>query len=74
MIGRVRTRVGSVLLVLGALALVIAHGVVLYVGASRMRLPVVIVGGVLAFVVVKHLGLVGRLRALLHRRSRDRSD
>lgn len=72
MTGR-RERAGAIVAAMGVVIAVVVHGVVLYHAASRVRLPVVIASGVAAIVVVKHLGLVGRVRGLL-RRGRDEDD
>ena len=62
-------RVAAVLTIVGVLALVVAHGAVLFYGASRVRLPAAIVAGVVGLVVIKHLGIAGRLRDLIRRSS-----
>jgi hypothetical protein len=69
-----RRRTTRVLLAVGVLVLVAAHGIVLHVAASRVALPAAIVSGVIALVVIKHAGLLGSLHGLLRRRPRDRSE
>ena len=47
--------------------LIAAHGVILYYFSSHMTLSVAVIFGVIAMVVVKHLGLLGPLYALLRK-------
>lgn len=66
-------RSGVVLFVV-ALFLVAAHVIILRSVASRAALPAVLVFGVIALVMIQHLGLVSRLRGWLRRRPRDRTE
>lgn len=50
------------------LFLVAAHGIVLRSAVSRLALPAVVVFGVIALVMIQHLGLIGRRRGWLRRR------
>jgi len=47
--------------------LIAAHGVILYYFSSHMTLSVAVIVGVIAMVVVKHLGLGGPLYAQLQK-------
>ena len=47
--------------------LIAVHGVILYYFSSHMTLSVAVVVGVIAMVVVKHLGLLGPIYALLRK-------
>ena len=47
--------------------LIAVHGVILYYFSSHMTLSVAVIVGVIAMVVVKHLGLLGPLYALLRK-------
>jgi hypothetical protein len=64
-------RAPTVLVVIGLLVLVIAHVVGLRYGASHLRLPMLIGGGVLALIVMLHLGLNGKVRRALRDRARN---
>jgi hypothetical protein len=46
------------------------HSVVLYYVLSHTALPAAVVSGVIALIVIKHLGLLGPLYALFRRRPR----
>lgn len=68
--GHSRPRTRAWMLPAGVAALIAAHGVLYYV-LSHMALAAVVVSGVVILVVVKHLGLLGPLYALVRRRSRQ---
>jgi hypothetical protein len=67
-----RVRASEVLMVTGVLVLVLAHTGALFYGASRMRLPIVIIGGVLVLMVATHRGVVSKVRGALRDRARRR--
>jgi hypothetical protein len=50
-----------------AVALIAGHGVILYYVSSHMALSAAAIAGVIALVVVKHLGLFGPLYALVRK-------
>lgn len=58
------------ILSVGTIVLVAGHGIVLYVASSHMALSTAAMLGVIALVVLRHLGLLGPLFALFRRRSR----
>jgi hypothetical protein len=51
----------------GAAVLIAGHGVILYYVSSHMALSTAAIAGVIALVVVKHLGLLGPLYALVRK-------
>jgi len=51
-------------------ALIAGHGFFLYYFSSHFALSAAVVSGVIAIVVIKHVGLLGSLYGLLQRRSR----
>ena len=55
-------RTGAIVAVMSAVALIAVHVVVLRYATSRLRLPVVVAGGVLTLIVVWHLRIIPRLR------------
>ncbi len=65
---RLTTR--AVLLSMGAVMLIAGHGIIPYYVWSHADLSAPIVLGVISLVVIKHLGLLGPLYALLRRRFR----
>lgn len=67
--GRLLTR--SLLLSLGVVVLVAGHGIILYYVSSHMALSAAALSGVVILVIIKHLGLLRPLYALLRRRSRS---
>lgn len=54
----------------GASALIAVHGLVLSYVSSHMAASVTVLAGLIVIIVVKHLGLFGRLYAVL-RKSRQ---
>ena len=52
------------IIVAGAAVLIAGHGVILYYVSSHMAVSVAATVGVIALVVIKHLGLLGPLYAL----------
>ena len=50
-----------------AVALVAGHGIILYYLSSYLVMSAAVVSGVIVVVVIKHVGLVGSLYALLRR-------
>jgi hypothetical protein len=64
-----RLRPHTWFVVVGAIALVAAHSVVLYHAASHIAAPLAVVLGVVALVVLKHLGVLGPLVAVLRRKT-----
>lgn len=66
------------LLVVGAIALIGGYGVILSYVSHHLRLSAWVVGGLVTFVLLKHVGLVGVLlawlRAKLHRSRSEHSD
>ena len=52
----------------GVVVLVAGHGIILYYGSSHAALSGAVLSSVAILVIVKHLGLVGSLYALLRRR------
>src|SRR5258708_30888522 len=65
---RLTTR--PVLRSVGAVMLIAGHGIIPYYACSHADLSAPIVLGVISLVVIKHLGLLGPLYALLRRRFR----
>jgi uncharacterized membrane protein YjjP (DUF1212 family) len=64
--GRPRMRPWMLLaVVIGLLA---GHVVLLYYGVSHTALSAAVVSGVIVLIVIKHLGLLGPLYALIRRR------
>jgi hypothetical protein len=66
--GRARMRTW-ILLVLVAVIGLGSHSVVLYYVLSHTALSAAVVSGVIVLIVIKHLGLLGSLYALVRRRS-----
>ena len=57
---------------LAAVAILIAvHGVILYYVSSHLTLSLTVIAGVTVLVVVKHLGLLGSLHAMLRKLRRS---
>jgi hypothetical protein len=63
-------RAPTALVVIGVLVLVLAHTAGLYYGASRLRLPVAIIGAVVALMVATHWGVVSKVRRALRDQAR----
>jgi hypothetical protein len=59
------------LLVVGIILLIAAHAALLRFAVSRAHLSLAIVSGIAVLVVVKHLGLVAPVQALLRRIRRN---
>ena len=57
------------LLSAGVIALIAAHGTLLYYASSHLTLSTTVAAGVIILLVIKLLGLLGRLHGLLRRRS-----
>lgn len=55
---------------LGVAVLIVVHGLVLYGFSLQVALPAAVLTGAVVLVVLKHLGLIGSLVALLRRRRR----
>lgn len=55
------------ILLAGAIILVAGHGVILYYFSSHLTLSATVIAGVVVLVVVKHLGLLGPLYAILRK-------
>ena len=70
MTGRSRLLKRFWMLPVGAVALVAAHAIILRYFLSHAALSAAVVSGVIIVVVIKHLGLLGSLFALLRRKSR----
>jgi hypothetical protein len=64
--GRPRTR--PWMLLAGVIGLVAGHVVLLSYGLSHRAVSAAVVSGVIVLVVIKHLGLLGPLYALIRRR------
>jgi hypothetical protein len=62
-----RMRPWMLLVPVGVIVLV-AHSVVFYYALSHAALSAAVVSGVIVFIVIKHLGLLGPLYALFRRR------
>jgi hypothetical protein len=58
------------MVMLGVITLIAAHGIILYYFSAHMALSAAVVSGVIILVVIKHLGLLGPVYALLRRRAR----
>jgi len=58
------------ILALGVVILIAGHGIVLYYFASHVTLSAAVVSSAIVLVVIKHLGLLGRVYALFRRRAR----
>jgi hypothetical protein len=67
--GHTRLLTRSWMLPVAVVAMIAGHGIVYYILRHTM-LPATVVSGVIIFVVIKHLGLLSPLYALLRRRSR----
>jgi ubiquinone/menaquinone biosynthesis C-methylase UbiE len=68
--GHTRSSVRLLMALLGVVALIAGHGIILYYVSSHTALSVAIVLAVIVLVVVKHLGLLSILHALFQRWSR----
>jgi membrane protein YdbS with pleckstrin-like domain len=68
--GHNRLRMRLWIALVGVVVLIAGHGIILYYVSSRTALSAAIVLGVIVLVVVKHLGLLSPLYALVRRRSR----
>jgi len=64
-----RVRPWMLLVLVGGVGLA-THSVVLYYVLSHSALSAAVMSGVIALIVIKHLGLLGPLYALIRRRSR----
>jgi hypothetical protein len=53
-----------------AVVLIAGHGVFLYYISSHMAVSAAVIAGVILLVLVKHLGLLGPLYAMLRKRRR----
>ena len=58
-------------LTLGAVLLLAAHGIALGLVSVHMAVPTTVVAGVIVAAIVKHLGLISAVAARLRRRSRS---
>jgi len=58
------------MLMVGVIILIAGHSIVLYYFSSHVALSATVVLGVIALVVIKHLGLLGPMYALFQRRAR----
>jgi len=65
-----RPRMRPWMLMVAAIGLVAGHSVVLSYGLSHAALSTAVVSGVIVLIVIKHLGLLGSLYAVIRRRSR----
>ncbi len=66
--GHLRAR--AWMLAVGAIILIAGHGVILYYFSSHVALSAAVMSAVIILVVIKHLGLLGSVYALLRRRPR----
>jgi hypothetical protein len=64
-------RVRTWILTVGVIILIAGHGIFLYF-ASHVPLSAAVVSGAIVLVVIKHLGLLGPVYALLRRARRSR--
>jgi hypothetical protein len=55
------------MLLAGAMILIAGHGVILYYFSSHLALSAGVVAGLVVLLVVKHLGLLGPLYAILRK-------
>lgn len=55
------------MLLAGAMILIAGHGVILYYFSSHLALSAAAITGVIVLVVVKHLGLLGPLYAIVRK-------
>ena len=55
------------MLLAAAMILIAGHGVILYYFSSHLALSSAVISGVIVFVVVKHLGLLGPLYAIVRK-------
>ena len=55
------------MLLAGAMILIAGHGAILYYYSSHLALSGAVIAGVVVLVVVKHLGLLGPLYAILRK-------
>ena len=55
------------MLLAGAIILIAGHGVILYCFSSHLALSATVIAGMVVLVVVKHLGLLGPLNAILRK-------
>jgi hypothetical protein len=58
------------MLMVGVIALIAGHGIILYYFSSHMALSATVVSAVIILVVIKHLGLLGPVYTLFRRRAR----
>ena len=63
-----RPRMRPWMLLVGVIGLVAGHVALLYYGVSHTALSAALVSGVIVLIVIKHLGLLGPLYALIRRR------
>lgn len=68
--GHGRPRLRPWMLLVGVIGLVASHSVVLYYVQSHTALSAAVASGVIVLIVIKHLGFLGPLYALVRRRSR----
>lgn len=55
------------MLLAGAMILIAGHGLILYYFSSHLALSAAAITGVIVLVIVKHLGLLGPLYAIVRR-------
>ena len=70
MTGHGRLRARAWMLMVGVIVLIAAHGVILYYFSSHLALSAAVVSGAIILAVIKHLGLLGPVYALVRRRAR----
>jgi hypothetical protein len=66
--------VRSLIILAGTAVLLAGHGIILYYISSQVALSMAVIVGVLAVVLVKHLGLLAPLYALPRRPSAGQND
>ena len=68
--GHSRLLTRTLMLPVGIVVLIAGHGIMLYYVSAHTALSATVVSGVIILVLLKHLGLLGPLYAVLRRRFR----
>lgn len=69
--GHSRLHARAWMLPAGVIILIAGHGIILYYLSSQVALSAAVASGVIVLVVIKHLGLLGPVRALFRRARRN---
>ena len=63
-------RMRAWMLLVGAIILIAAHGIILYYFSSHVALSAAVVSGLIILVAIKHVGVLGFVHALFRRARR----